>query len=544
MLPRMVLLFDITVDMSLQVHDLSYIHPDREILFQEIDFSVEENTKCAIIGHNGSGKSTLLRIMAFRLKPASGFVHCESEPYFIPQHFGQYDSLTVAEALGISDELQALHAILNGDVSESNFARLNDKWGIEEQATEALGQWGIGHIALDARLDTLSGGEKTKVFLSGIRLHHPEIVLMDEPTNHLDLAGRKMLYDYIGRSSETLVVVSHDRAMLNMMSALYEMSADGVRFYPMNYDSYKAQKDAEIQSKVAQLENRQKELKKARKEARDAMERQQKHSVRGEKRNEKKGIARIVMGNLQDRAENSTSRLNRVQQEKLQAMRDEISDIRSSIADTDTMKIDFGASGLHNGKRLIDARQINFTYGENRKLWQENLSLTVYSGERIWLTGNNGSGKSTLLKLMTGMLEPSEGTVHIADNLRYVYLDQEYSLIRDDSTVLEQITGFNPIMPEHELKICLDRFLFPRDVWDKKCVCLSGGERMRLALCCLMVSQSAPDVIIADEPTNNIDIANIDILTAILNGYKGTLIVVSHDTGFIEELGMDRKLDL
>lgn len=131
-----------------------------------------------------------------------------------------------------------------------------------------------------------------------------------------------------------------------------------------------------------------------------------------------------------------------------------------------------------------------------------------------------------------------------ADDLNYVYLDQEYSFIRNDRTVLEQATEFNAAMQEHELKICLNRFLFTQAMWDKRCACLSGGERMRLALCCLMVSQNTPDIIIADEPTNNIDIVNVDILTSLLREYRGTLIVISHDAVFIDELSIEKEISL
>ncbi len=268
--------------MSLQVQNLTYIHPDKEVLFHNISFSVSANTKCAVTGHNGSGKSTLLQIIAHRLQSASGAVLCESEPYFIPQLFGQYDSLTIAGALGISETIRALHAILDGDVTESNFICLDDKWDIEEQAMAALDKWNIGNIPLSAALNDLSGGEKTKVFLAGISLHAPKLVLMDEPTNHLDLKAREKLYEYIRQFAGTLLVVSHDRTLLNLMSAIYEMSAEGIRFYPMNYDAYKSQKEAELHSKMELLGNRQKELKKAQKEVQNAMERQQKHNVRGE----------------------------------------------------------------------------------------------------------------------------------------------------------------------------------------------------------------------------------------------------------------------
>lgn len=530
--------------MSIQVQNLTYIHPDREQLFHNLNFSVESHEKCALIGENGVGKSTLLQIIARRLAPASGKVLCDDIPYFVPQHLGQYDRMTVAESLGISRELNALYAILKGDVTDENLTCLNEKWDIEDQAMSALGKWDLPHVSLDTRMSVLSGGEKTRIFLAGITLHSPALVLMDEPTNHLDMSGRGMVYDFLSDFSGTVVVVSHDRVLLNRMTAMYEMSADGVRFYPMNYSTYKELKDMERQSREAQLENRQKELRKAKKEAREAMERQLKHNVRGEKQSEKKGIARIAMGNMQNRAENSTSRLGRVKQEKLQSMSDEIRTIRSSISNVNAMKIDFNSSALYFGRRMIEVRNLNFAYDGMPRLWAENLDFTICSGDRIRLTGANGSGKSTLLELMTGLKNPSEGTVRRIDDMKYVYLDQEYSFIRNDRTVLEQVSEYNSQMQDHEIKICLSRFLFTQSMWDKKCAGLSGGERMRLALCCLMVSRNTPDMIIADEPTNNIDIVNVEILTSILREYRGTLIVVSHDAAFIDELSIEKEICL
>lgn len=531
--------------MSIQIQNLTYIHPDKEILFQNLTFSIASHARCAIIGENGVGKSTLLQIIAHKLKSASGTVVEEETPYFVPQHLGQYNERTVAEALDVSRELNALHAILRGEVTEENLACLNEKWDLEEQVTAALGKWDLSHVSPDTPMRELSGGEKTKVFLAGITLHRPGLVLLDEPTNHLDLAGREKVYAFLAAFPGTIVVVSHDRTLLNRMSAMYEMSADGIRFYPMNYNAYKEWKEAELQSKTAQLENRKKELKKAQKEAKEAMERQQKHNVRGEKQSEKKGIARIAMGNLQNRAENSTAKLSKVKQEKLQGMNEEIRTIKSSISLASTIKIDFHSSTLHAGRKMIEAKGMNFAYPGMPPLWGQGLEFTVYSGERIRLTGANGSGKSTLLELMVGLKNPTEGTIHRADNLNYVYLDQEYSLIRNDRTILEQVTAFNATaLQEHEIKICLNRFLFTQAMWDKRCACLSGGERMRLALCCLMVGRNTPDIIIADEPTNNIDIVNVDILTSILKEYHGTLIVVSHDVVFLDELSVEKEISL
>lgn len=176
--------------MSLIVQDLSYIHPNKDFLFQNITFTIPAGEKCAIVGNNGVGKSTLLRILAGKIPPATGTIVCDDILYMIPQHFGQFDGMSVAEALGLADKLRALSIILDGRGTEKEYEQLNDEWDIPERLTEAFAKWQIGHIAPDMLMGNLSGGEKTRVFLAGQDIFKPSIVLMDEPTNHLDTTGR------------------------------------------------------------------------------------------------------------------------------------------------------------------------------------------------------------------------------------------------------------------------------------------------------------------------------------------------------------------
>lgn len=175
--------------MCISVHQLCYVHADKESLFQNINLTVNKGQRLALVGNNGTGKSTLLRIIEGSLKPSSGEVICSSRPYYIPQHFGQFECLTVAEALRVGDRIRALHAIFEGDTSVENFTCLNDDWNVEERCLSALAFWNLGHLQLSQPMCLLSGGEKTKVFLSGILVHAPEIILMDEPTNHLDVSS-------------------------------------------------------------------------------------------------------------------------------------------------------------------------------------------------------------------------------------------------------------------------------------------------------------------------------------------------------------------
>ncbi|MBS1687622.1 MAG: ABC-F family ATP-binding cassette domain-containing protein, partial [Bacteroidetes bacterium] len=217
------------------LQNIRYAHPDKELLFDDISLTINKYEKIALIGNNGAGKSTLLAILAGVLQTTSGTVKASTQPYYVPQIFGQFNEYTVAQALRVVDKLAALHAILEGDVSEANMLVLDDDWSIEERCSEALQQWGLADVELTQSMVTLSGGQKTKVFLAGIAIHKPEIVLLDEPSNHLDVHSRAILYNYIRTTSDTLVVVSHDRALLNLLNTVCELSKRGITMYGGNY---------------------------------------------------------------------------------------------------------------------------------------------------------------------------------------------------------------------------------------------------------------------------------------------------------------------
>jgi ATPase subunit of ABC transporter with duplicated ATPase domains len=205
------------------------------------------------------------------------------------------------------------------------------------------------------------------------------------------------------------------------------------------------------------------------------------------------------------------------------------------------MKFDFDNSALHKGKILVKASGVNYCYG-SRWLWKEALYFQLASGERVALRGLNGSGKTTLIKIMLGELLPSSGEMYRAE-FQSVYIDQDYSLIDNRRTVYEQAQQFNVAhLQEHEIKIRLDYFLFTQADWEKPCAALSGGEKMRLMLCCLTIGNRAPDLLVLDEPTNNLDIQNIEILTAAVNDYQGMLVVVSHDERFLEQTHTQREI--
>lgn len=522
---------------------VTYAHPNRDVLFSDINLTVNKQDKIALIGNNGAGKSTLLGILAGRLKPTSGTAGADSKPYFVPQLFGQYNALTVAEALGIHDKLLALREILEGHLTDMNLELLDDDWGIEERCQEAFAHWQLEGITLSQPMSELSGGQKTKVFLAGIMIYEPDIVLLDEPSNHLDAPGRALLYDYIRLTGNTLVVVSHDRTLLNLLDTVCELSKRGVTMYGGNYDFYAEQKAIEQEALSLDVKAKEKALRKAKEVERESMERQQKLDARGKKKQEKAGLPTIVQNAFRNSAERSTARMKGIHAEKVGGIAQELSHLRSELPALDKMKVDFDNSSLHKGKILVKAEQVNFTYGD-QPLWPDNLDFQITSGERIAIKGANGSGKTTLIRMILGELQPLSGTIDRAD-FKSVYIDQDYSLINNALTVYEQAQQFNSgALQEHDIKIRLNRFLFTREYWDKPCASLSGGEKMRLMLCSLAVATQAPDLIILDEPTNNLDIQNVGILTAAINEYRGTLLVVSHDAHFLREIEAERELIL
>lgn len=538
--------------MPISIQQISYIHPDKEILFSDLNFSIRKGQRLGLVGNNGCGKSTLLQIIAGQLSPSSGTVVRPDDIYYIPQHFGQYDSLTIAQALRIDQKQQALQAILAGDTSNENFRILNDDWNIEERSMAALNTWGLGEFTLSYPIYLLSGGEKTRVFLAGTTIHNPSLILMDEPTNHLDLSGRQRLYSWVEKCRSTLLVVSHDRTLLNLLPEICELEKHQITYYGGNYEFYKKQKMIMQQALQQRIEEKDKALKLAQKISRETAERRDKQNVRGEKANIKKGVPRIMLNALKSKSEQSTSKLSNIHQEKTEKIANERNQLQNSLSPVTTLKTDFSSSSLHTGKILVTAKEINFSYQNadnypesnqtKNFLWHSPISFQIRSGDRITIEGNNGSGKTTLLKLITKQLQPLTGSL-IKAEFTYIYLNQEYSIIDDRKSILEQAYTFNTRnLPEHELKTILNRYLFPATVWEKPCKKLSGGEKMRLAFCSLMINNHTPDMFILDEPTNNLDIQSIDIITSTIKNYAGTIIAISHDSYFIKEIGIKQRI--
>lgn len=522
---------------------VSYRHPDKVLLFEDLNLAIGRYDKISITGNNGVGKSTLLRLLAGELPLSGGKLQTNTTPFYLPQNAGQLSDCTVAEALHAAEKLQALEEILAGKVSDANLAILNDDWTIDARCKEALAYWGLQHLHYHQKLATLSGGQKTKVLLAGIHVANPGIILLDEPGNHLDVAGRLLLCKFITDTKAAIVIVSHDRSLLNLLDTVWELTPKGINVFGGNYDFYLQQKAIAREALHVDVSNAEKALRKARATEREAIERKQKQDARGKKKQQKAGLPTIAMNTLRNNAQRSAAKIKEVHAGKANGLLAELADLRKDLPATDTIKMDFEDSALHRGKVLIDANGINVNYDAGM-IWQNPVDICILSGERVALSGNNGSGKTTLLKVLLGLMQPSAGTIY-RSAAATVYVDQEYSLLNPVISELETAQHYNTgSLQDHEIKIRLSRFLFLKDDWDKRCEDLSGGEKMRLILCCLTIRKTAPDLIVLDEPTNNLDIQNIEILANAIVEYNGTLLVVSHDTCFLNQICIDRTFAL
>lgn len=529
--------------MSIIASGISYRHINCQFLFENVSLSVPDGGKVSLVGPNGAGKSTLLQILAGRLTPAAGSVALSSPPCFIPQQTAP-DPRSVAELLGAADKLRALRAICAGSADPVDFDTLGDDWDIEERCRAALDEWGLRNVAPETPAAALSGGERTKAMLAGWELHDSGVVLLDEPTNHLDRTARTKLYERIRRTCATLVAVSHDITLLNLFPTTCELTAGGIRIYGGSYDFYRERREEEERALAERIEAERTALRTARKRAREVCERQERRAAQGERDRSHAGQARILVNARGAQAQNSASRLRERHAGIVADTQQRLAELRGRQTLHGELKIDFDDAALHAGKRLIRAEKVNFGYGENGPLWPQPIDLEIRSSDRVHIAGGNGSGKTTLVRLLTGELTPTAGRVE-RSGFSSVCLDQEYRALDSPLTVLEMAERHNTQrLPDHEVKIRLDRALFPHEKWDNPCRTLSGGERMRLLLCCMMLSDHVPDLMVLDEPTNNLDIGSLAILTDTIRSYRGTLIVVSHDDRFVREIGVTRTVEL
>ena len=515
---------------------ISLSTPDARPLFEGLTLSVGHEVT-GLVGRNGCGKSTLLDVIAGDVAPASGSVHRAGRVGRLAQVPDA--DLSVAEALGVADGLARLHRLAAGKGSAADAAEAD--WTLEARLDAALGETGLPGLHLARKLGTLSGGERTRVMLARLVLEAPDMMLLDEPTNNLDADGRAAIANLLARWKGGVVVASHDRALLERVDRIVELSPVGVTVFGGGWSDFAAAREASRERSAAALDRASGELRRAEREAQAAREKQDRRDKRGKAARARGDAPKILLDARAQQAEATRARGGDVAGRRLDEGRDALAAARAQVAIETPLHIDLPMTGLPAGRDLLTLRGLVMTRG-GRRLFGP-LDMDVRGPERIAVRGANGSGKTTLLRAIMGEAAPHSGAVRRLTE-RMAMLDQHVSLLKDDESVLENLQRLNPALGEHAGRAALARFAFRADAALQMAGTLSGGERLRAGMACVFAHAEAPWLLVLDEPTNHLDLPAVELLEAALSGFDGALIVVSHDEGFLAAVGVSREVRL
>lgn len=501
-------------------------------IFNNISFQINSNDKVGIVGVNGAGKSTLLNIILGNIKPDSGTIKLNTSikvgylPQVIMEETESKDQ-TVFEYLlegrpikKLKEELNKLYEtisnIQNDNELKKYYKKINrinelleyyDEYNAESTLLKIISGMKINDDLLDIKLKDISGGQKSKVAFAKVLYSNPEILLLDEPTNHLDLDTKDYIIQYLKKYHGIILVISHDIDFLNEVinKTLYvDKIKHDVVIYNGNYEKYQKIKEERDLAKKRLYEKQIKEEEKL-----------------------KNIISKYIGGNEKKAnvAKDRIKKLERLQKEKVELEK------KNKYARFN-IKINYPSYSIP-----IKCNNLTFGYEENNLLY-ENLNFDLSRGEKLLIVGENGIGKTTLLKLIMGFLTPLEGTIQITDKTQIAYYAQEHEILENDKTILENFSNYG--LADYEIRRILGSFLFSGDDIYKNVQVLSPGERSRVALA--KISLSGANTLLLDEPTNHLDPMTQQIIADTFKNYEGTMLVVSHNLDFVDNLGIKRML--
>ncbi len=521
---------------------VSFHWPDDTPLFTDLSFSIGAG-RTGLVAPNGAGKSTLLKLLVGEYTPTSGTVSVSGVCGYLPQTLPLEGELTVAEALGVAPVLAALAAVESGDVDEKHFTTIGNDWDIQERTRAELDRLGLDGITLDRPLRTLSGGQVVTVGLAAQLLKRPDVLLLDEPTNNLDLDARHRLYDALENWNGCLVVVSHDRELLDRLDRIAELDGDELRFFGGNFTAYENTVRAEQEVAERNLRQAELEVKREKRDMQLARERAARRASNAARNVHDAGIPKIVAGALKRRAQESAGKADDTHAARVRQAQERLDQAGRALRDEQRIVVDLPETAVPAGRTLFEGRRLQVHHDGRALFAGDGLTFGVRGPERIALTGANGSGKSTLLRLVSGELRSEGALTRVADG-RVAYLSQRLDLLDPHRTVGDNLADAAPTMSRTRRMHLLAQYLFTENHLKLPVGELSGGERLRATLVCVLHAEPAPQLLLLDEPTNNLDLVSVGQLENALNAYRGAFVVVSHDQRFLSGIGIDRWLRL
>ncbi|UFZ06212.1 ATP-binding cassette domain-containing protein [Bradyrhizobium ontarionense] len=506
--------------------------PDHHRLFDNLTLSIGAE-RVGLVGRNGCGKSTLLRIVAGTSELAAGTVTRSGTLGLLAQ---QWDPvLRVDEALGVANDLAIINRIVAGDGHDDDLACAD--WTLPARVDDALIAAGLAGIGLDRSMHSLSGGERTRIGIARLLIEAPDLLLLDEPTNNLDAEGRAAIGRLMQSWRGGVLVASHDRALLETMDRIVELTPVGVHIVGGGWSMFAQARDEARARAAAALERADAHLRDVGRAAQRQREAKARKDKAGRAFAARGSAPKILLGARAERAENTGERSQRLAERMMTEASKQAEEARRNVEVLTPLSMVLPPTKLGAGTDLLVMEDAIVAAGD-RTLgpW----TLHVRGGQRIAVAGRNGAGKTTLLRAAIGALPLTGGTIRRAEG-RIAMLDQHVALLDPSDSIIGNFRRLHPALSLEATHAACARFAFRNRDAEQTVETLSGGEQLRAGLACTFGGEQPPWLLLLDEPTNHLDIFAIEMLEQALRDFDGALLVVSHDPSFLAAIGIAQE---